>query len=61
MNNLKPKLRTFGRKLISDPLWIARRITGMFHPPLFSLQMGKVGSSSIKYTIESRYRVFHCH
>lgn len=59
--NLKPKLRTVSRKLFSDPAWIARRITGMFHPPLFSLQMGKVGSSSIKNTIESKYRVFHYH
>jgi hypothetical protein len=59
--SISAKLKTLGTALVSDPAWVLRRITGRFKPPLFSYQMGKVGSSSIKHTIEERYRVFHCH
>jgi hypothetical protein len=61
MKNLVPKLRNVSMKLATDPGWIGRRLTGRFRPPLFVLQMGKVGSSTVKNTLESRYRVFHGH
>ena len=61
MKNLRPKISNLSRKLVSDPGWIARRLFGRFRPPLLVLQMGKVGSSTVKNTLESRYQVFHGH
>lgn len=51
----------FFKHLVSDPVLAGRRLLGYFHPPLLCFQMGKVGSSSIKDTIESDYRVYHLH
>jgi hypothetical protein len=51
----------FFRHLFSNPQLAVRRLIGYFKPPLLSFQMGKVGSSTIKDTIEMDYRVHHMH
>jgi hypothetical protein len=46
---------------VSNPKMTGRRIRSYLQPPLISFQMGKVGSSTIKDTIETDYRVHHMH
>jgi hypothetical protein len=49
------------RHLVRDPAMARRRVIGYFKPPLLSFQMGKVGSQTIKYTMEADYHVIHMH
>jgi len=59
--NLTHKAKWFFKHLVRDPKWTIRRLIGYTKPPLFSFQMGKVGSSTVKNTLETRYHVCHCH
>lgn len=61
MKTLIHKARWFAKHLTNDPKWAFRRLLGYFKPPLFIYQMGKVGSSSIKHTLETRYHMCHFH
>lgn len=51
----------FFRHLVKNPKMAGRRLLSYFQPSLISFQMGKVGSSTIKDTIETDYRVHHMH
>lgn len=62
------KIRHTARKSVSflhhlarDPKMAVNRLRGYFKPTLLSFQMGKVGSQTIKYTLESDFHVIHLH
>lgn len=61
LKSLIHKSHWFLKHLIRDPKWTIRRLLGYFKPPLFIFQMGKVGSSTIKNTLETRYHMCHFH
>ncbi len=61
MKNLIHKGTSFLRHLSRDPRMAFRRLIGYLKPPLLSFQMGKVGSQTIKYTLEADYHVIHMH
>ncbi len=55
------KTISFTRYLHRDPAGAIRRLRGYFRDPLFLYQMGKVGSSTHRNTLQSRYHVYHLH
>lgn len=55
------KTISFAKFLHRDPLGAMRRLRGYFRPPLFLFQMGKVGSSTHRNTLQTRYHVYHLH
>lgn len=55
------KAAWFLHHLVWNPKMAVRRFVGYFRPPLLSFQMGKVGSQSIKSTIETDYLIHHMH
>ncbi|MCB1132420.1 MAG: hypothetical protein KDN05_14930 [Verrucomicrobiae bacterium] len=59
--NLIHKFRSFSNHLRKDPGGAVRRLRGYFRPPLFLFQMGKVGSSTHKNTLQTLYHVHHLH
>lgn len=61
LSSLVHKSSWFLKHLARDPKWAIRRLLGYFKPPLFIFQMGKVGSSTIKNTLETRYHMCHFH
>jgi hypothetical protein len=61
LTNIPHKTISFFRHLARDPKMTMNRLRGYFQPTLLSFQMGKVGSQTIKYTLESDYHVIHMH
>lgn len=55
------KAVSFAYFLRSDPVGALRRFKGYFHEPLFLFQMGKVGSSTHRNTLQTLYHVYHLH
>lgn len=58
---LAHKTISFARFLRRDPLGAIRRLRGYFKDPLFLFQMGKVGSSTHRNTLQTQYHVYHLH
>jgi hypothetical protein len=59
--SLAHKSYWFFKHLTQDPKWAFRRLVGYFKTPLFIFQMGKVGSMTIKKTLEANYFMCHIH
>ena len=55
------KAFSFYRFVKRDPSGAIRRLRGYFRDPLFLYQMGKVGSSTHRNTLQERYHVYHLH
>lgn len=55
------KAISFAQFLRRDPVGAVRRLRGYFRDPLFLFQMGKVGSSTHRNTLQTLYHVYHLH
>lgn len=60
-SKISHKAISFFRHLKRDPSGAFRRLRGYFQDPLFLYQMGKVGSSTHRNTLQERYHVYHLH
>lgn len=61
VRTLAHKLISFFRHFKRDPFAALRRLFGYFRKPLFLFQMGKVGSSTHKNTLQTLFHVYHLH
>lgn len=61
VNQIGHKAISFARFVQRDPIGSIRRLRGYFRDPLFLYQMGKVGSSTHRNTLQTQYHVYHLH